>query len=271
MKRREFITLLCGAAAWPLAARAQQPAMPVIGFVHPASPDIIADRLRAFRQGLKDTGYVEGENVAIEYRWADEQIDRLPVLVAELVRRQVTVIAAVGGNIPVFAAKAATTTVPIVFAIGEDPVGLGLVASVARPGGNLTDVNFLATELTAKRLELQRELVPTSGRVAVLINRGNAANAESTLREVESAARAIGLQTQVLNASTSREIDAAFVALVRERPDSLFVGGDPFPASGSSWESLARGGVTMDNLQQPAYAIGSFGDAPRTPSDIRVA
>jgi putative ABC transport system substrate-binding protein len=228
LKRRDFITLVGGAAvAWPLAAHAQQPAMPVIGCVHPASPEI-ADRLRAFRQGLKDTGYVEGENVAIEYRWADEQIDRLPVLVAELVRRQVTVIAAVGGNIPVFAAKAATTTVPIVFAIGEDPVGLGLVASVARPGGNLTGVNFLATELTAKRLELQRELVPTSGRVAVLINRGNAANAESTLREVESAARAIGLQTQVLNASTSREIDAAFVALVRERPDSLFVGGDPF-------------------------------------------
>jgi ABC-type uncharacterized transport system substrate-binding protein len=229
MRRREFITLIGGAAAaWPLAARAQQPAMPVIGFVHPASPDLIADRLRAFRQGLKDTGYVEGENVAIEYRWADEQIDRLPVLVAELVRRQVTVIAAVGGNIPVFAAKAATTTIPIVFAIGEDPVGLGLVASLARPGGNLTGVNFLATELTAKRLELQRELMPTSGRVAVLLNMANAANAESTLREVESAARAIGLQTQVLNASTSREIDAAFVALVRERPDSLFVGGDPF-------------------------------------------
>jgi putative ABC transport system substrate-binding protein len=226
VKRREFTTLLGGAAAaWPLAARAQQPAMPVIGFVHPASPDIIADRLRAFRQGLKD---VEGENVAIEYRWADEQIDRLPVLVAELVRRQVTVIAAVGGKIPVFAAKAATTTIPIVFAIGEDPVGLGLVASLARPGGNLTGVNFLATELTAKRLELQRELMPTSGRVAVLINMADAANAESTLREVESAARAIGLQTQVLNASTSREIDAAFVALVRERPDSLFVGGDTF-------------------------------------------
>jgi ABC-type uncharacterized transport system substrate-binding protein len=148
--------------------------------------------------------------------------------VAELIRRQVTVIAAVGGNIPVFAAKAATTTIPIVFAIGEDPVGLGLVASLARPGGNLTGVNFLATELTAKRLELQRELMPTSGRVAVLLNMANAANAESTLREVESAARAIGLQTQVLNASTSREIDAAFVALVRERPDSLFVGGDPF-------------------------------------------
>jgi putative ABC transport system substrate-binding protein len=228
MKRREFVALLGGATAWPLAVRAQQPVMPVIGFVHPGSPDLIADRLRAFRLGLKEAGFVEGENVAIEYRWADEQIDRLPVLVSELVRRQVTVIAAVGGNVPVFAAKAATSTIPIVFAVGEDPVRLGLVASLARPGGNLTGVNFLATELTTKRLELQRELVPGSGRVAVLINRANAANAESTLREVESATRAIGLQIQVLNASTSREIDTAFAALARERPGSVFVGGDPF-------------------------------------------
>ena len=229
MRRRQFITLLVGgAAAWPLAARAQQPAMSVIGFLHPASPDVNADRLRAFRQGLKDTGFVEGENVAIEYRWAEEQIDRLPALAADLVRRQIAVIVAMGGNVPVLAAKAATTTIPIVFAVGEDPVGLGFVASLARPGGNLTGINFLATELTAKRLELLRELVPAATRVVVLVNRANAANAETTLREVGSAARAIGLQIQVLNASSSREIDAAFATMLRERPDALFVGGDPF-------------------------------------------
>jgi putative tryptophan/tyrosine transport system substrate-binding protein len=227
MKRREFITLVGGAAVWPLAARAQQSAMPVIGFLHPTSSDTNADRLRAFRQGLKETGHVEGENVAIEYRWADGQFDRLPELAADLVRRPVAVIVtAQGGPAPALTAKAATTTIPIVFNVGEDPVRLGLVVSLARPGGNLTGVNFFATELTGKRLELLRELVPGAAHVAVLVNPANAASAETQSRDVQSAARAMGLQIQIFNASTSREINAAFATLVRERPDALFVGGD---------------------------------------------
>jgi putative tryptophan/tyrosine transport system substrate-binding protein len=228
MKRREFITLLGGAAVmWPLAVRAQQPAMPVIGFLNPTSPDVNADGLRAFRQGLKDTGYVEGENVAIEYRWAENQLDRLPVLADELVRRQVAVIATTGATAVASAAKAATTAIPIVFLTGADPVKSGLVASLARPGGNLTGINILTIELTAKRLELLRELVPAVTRVAVLLNPAGPAP-ETTLRDVETAARAMGLQIQALNAGTSREINAAFAGFVRERPDALFVGPDPF-------------------------------------------
>jgi putative ABC transport system substrate-binding protein len=229
VRRREFIAALGGAAvAWPLAARAQQPAMPVIGFLDSRSPDALTERLRGFRQGLKDAGYVEGENVAIEYRWAENQFDRLPVLAAELVRRQVAVIVTSGGANAASAAKAATTTIPIVFTVVEDPVRLGLVASLARPGGNLTGLNFLSGELTAKRLELLRALVPAATRVAVLVNPANAMNTETTLRDVEPAARAMGLQIQVLNASTSREIDTAFATIVRERPDAIFVGGDAF-------------------------------------------
>ncbi len=225
--RRKFGAALCGAGfASPLAARAQQPGMPVIAFFSATSPDEYADRLRAFRQGLKDTGYVEGENVAIEYRWAENQMNRLPELAGELVRRRVAVIAAIGRA--AFAAKAATTTIPIVFAVGEDPVRLGLVASLARPGGNLTGINVFGAEVAAKRLELLHELVPAATRVAVLVNPADASTAESTLRDVESAARAIGLQIQALNASTSREIDAAFAAFVRERPDALFVASGPF-------------------------------------------
>jgi putative ABC transport system substrate-binding protein len=230
IERRKFLATLGGAAAWPLAARAQQPAMPVIGFLTSASPDPVAHRLRASRQGLKETGYVEGENVTIVYRWAEGQLDRLPALAAELVRRQVSVIAAVN-SASALAARAAAATIPIVFAINEDPVRLGLVGSLARPGGNLTGINFLAGELQAKRLELLRELVPGVVRVAVLVNPTNPTNAERTVRDVEAAARALGLQIQVLNASTSREIDAAFATLGRERSDALFVGGDGFFAS----------------------------------------
>jgi putative ABC transport system substrate-binding protein len=224
MRRREFITLLGGALAWPRGARAQQRAMPVIGFLDSRSTDALLDRRRGFRQGLQDTGYVEGENVAIEYRWAD-QFDRLPDLAAELVRRRVAVIVAPASPAAI-AAKAATTTIPIVFAIGNDPVALGLVASLARPGGNLTGVNFLNNELAAKQLGLLRELVPGAARVAVLVNPANAMNAETTLREAEAAARAMGLQIHALNASTSREIDSAFATFLRERPDALFVSGD---------------------------------------------
>jgi len=227
VRRREFILALSGAAvAWPLPARAQQPAMPVIGLLDSRSPDGMTDRLRAFREGLKDSGYVERENVAIEYRWAENQLDRLPELAAELVRRQVAVIAATSTN-PAFAAKAATTTTPIVFVVGEDPVRLGLVASLARPGGNLTGINILSGELTAKRLNLLREMVPGAARIAVLVNPANVMT-ENALRDVAAAARVMGLQIQVLNASTSGEIDAAFATFVRERPDAIFVGLDVF-------------------------------------------
>ena len=202
--------------------------MPVIGFLGATSPDAAnADYLRVFRQALKEGGYVEGENVAIEYRWAENQLDRLPALAAELVRRQVAVIVTAEGPPAAFAAKAATTTIPIVFTVSDDPVRLGLVASLARPGGNLTGINFVSSELVAKRLELLRELVPGAARVAVLVNPANTTNTETTLRDVEPAARAVGLQIQVLNAGTSREIDAAFATIVRERPDALFVGNDP--------------------------------------------
>jgi putative tryptophan/tyrosine transport system substrate-binding protein len=229
MRRREFITLLGGAAAaWPLAARAQQPAMLEIGFVDPRSPDMFVERLRGFRQGLKDTGYVEGENVAVVYRWAENRLDRLPELVADLVRRRVAVIVAPGGFAVASAAKDATSTIPIIFIVADDPVRLGLVASLARPGGNLTGVNFLATELAAKRLELLRELVPGATRIAVLVNPADAANTEPTLRDVEAAARAHRLQIQLVRASTSREIEAAFATIARERPDAFFVGNAPF-------------------------------------------
>jgi ABC-type uncharacterized transport system substrate-binding protein len=227
MKRREFITLLGGAAVvWPLAARTQQPAMPVIGMLDARSPGTTENLLRAFRQGLKETGYVEGENVALEYRWADNQIDRLPALATELTRRQVSIIAASSPAVAL-AAKQATTAVPIVLIVNEDPVRLGLVASLALPGGNATGINIFTAELTAKRLDLLRQLVPGVARVAVLVNRTNTTSAESTLRDVTAAARTAGLQINVLNASTSPEIEAAFASL-RERPQALFVGSDAY-------------------------------------------
>jgi putative ABC transport system substrate-binding protein len=227
VNRRKFITLVCGAtAAWPLTARAQQGALPVVAFVNVASPD--AARTTAFRKGLAETGIVEGQNVTVEYHWLEGQFDRLPALMADLVRRRVAVIATPAGNLAAQAAKAATASIPIVFGVGEEPVRLGLVTSLARPGGNATGINFFAQETTAKRLGLLHDLVPKAVRVAVLVNPANAATAEATLRDIPGAARALGLQLQFLNASTSREIEAAFATLARERADALFVTGDVF-------------------------------------------
>jgi putative ABC transport system substrate-binding protein len=210
------------------SARAQQPAIPVIGLLDQRSPDELAARLRGFRQGLRDSGFVEGQNVAIEYRWAENKTERLPELAADLLRRQVAVIAATSGTSPALAAKATATTIPIVFIVSNDPVRLGLVASIARPDGNLTGINFFTGELAAKRLELLHELVPTATRVAVLIDPANPDYAETTVRDVEAAASAIRMQIQVVKASTIGEINAAFATFVRERPDALFVGHDPY-------------------------------------------
>jgi putative ABC transport system substrate-binding protein len=225
MKRRAFISLLGGAsAAWPLAARAQQP-IPVVGFLNSQSPDGFAERLRGFRHGLKETGYVEGETVTIEYRWADNQRDRLAALAADLVRRQVAVIVANGPAAAI--AKAATTTIPIVFLVNQDPVRLGLVASLARPAGNATGVNFFVGELVAKQLGLLRELMPRAMSIAVLINPSDAASASAAIA-VESAAQAMGLQARIFNASHSREINDAFTTIARDGHEALLVGPDPY-------------------------------------------
>jgi putative ABC transport system substrate-binding protein len=224
--------LSAGAAvAWPLAARAQQAAMPVVGFVNARSAESATRQAAAFRQGLAETGYVEGQNVAVEYHWLDGRYDRLPSLVADLVRRRVAVIATPGTSAAALAAKAATSTIPIVFGVGEDPVRLGLVTSLARPGGNATGINFFTQETITKRLGLLHDLVPKAVRIAVLVNPANATTAEPTLREIPEAARALGLQIQGLNASTSREIEAAFATLRREPADALFVAGDGFFSS----------------------------------------
>src|SRR5262249_21917512 len=230
LRRREFITVLGAAAARPLAARAQQPAALVIGFVSSRSLDGSARHAAAFSQGLSETGYVEGQNVTVEHHWLDGKYDRLPSLMADLVRRRVAVIAAVGDP-ATLAAKATTATIPIAFGVSGDPVAHGLAASLARPGGNATGINFLTSEVLAKRLGLLRELVPKAVRVAVLVNPTNAPDTESTVRDVPEAAGAIGLQIQILNASTSREIEAAFATMALDRADALFVGPDGFFAA----------------------------------------
>jgi putative ABC transport system substrate-binding protein len=227
MRRREVIALLGGAAVWPIAAARAQQAMPMVGILSPQAAGTSGPFLDAFRRGLAETGYVEGQNAAIEYRMAGGQLDRLPALAADLVRLRASVIATSGSS-AALAAKAATRSIPIAFSVPEDPVKLGLVASLARPGGNATGINFLSTEVLTKRMGLLRELVPTAAQVAVLINPANPANTSATLTEVEAVARALGLQVQFFKASTSGEIDSAFATLVRERSDALLVAGDGF-------------------------------------------
>jgi len=231
VRRREFITLLGGAAVWPLAARAQQPTVPVIGLISALDPESSVSRMTNFRRGLQELGFVEGQNVMIEYRWAEGRADPYPELVADLIRRKVNVIVT-GANTPASrAAKVATSTIPIVFGVAEDPVKLGLVRSLARPGGNATGVNIFIAELAAKRLGLLREMVPQAARVAVLVNPNNKTTAESTVQDVQAAAPDLGLQVQLFSAGTIREIDAVFASLARHRLDALFVAPDPFFSS----------------------------------------
>jgi putative tryptophan/tyrosine transport system substrate-binding protein len=231
MRRREVIGILGGAAASllrPLTARAQQPALPVVGFIRIGSAEANARNVAAFRKGLDESGYVEGRNVTVEYHWLEDHYDRVPAVLADLVHRQVAVIALPGFTPGALAAKAATTTIPIVFGVTQDPVQLGLVTSLARPGGNATGINFFVNEVVAKRLQLLHEMVPKAVQITVLVNPTNPANTEATLRDVREAAPAIGLQIQVLNASTIGEIDAAFASFAGKRPDALFVGGNAF-------------------------------------------
>jgi putative tryptophan/tyrosine transport system substrate-binding protein len=275
-RRRDFITLLGGAAvAWPIAARAQQAAMPVVAFVNAGSSD--APLGAAFRKGLNEAGYIEGQNVTVEYHWLEGQFDRLPALMADLVRRRVAVIATPAGNYATQVAKAATTEIPIVFGVGEDPVKLGLVASLARPGGNLTGINFFTAELTAKRLALLHELVPKAIRIAVLVNPANITATETVLREIPDAARAMGLQIQVLKASSSSQIEAAFATLVRDRADALYIAGDVFftsrrvqlatlaatnriPASHPSRQAVEAGGLMAYDSDRPGMyrQVGAY-------------
>src|SRR5262245_6108673 len=255
MKRREFITLIGGAVAWPLAARAQQP-MPVIGFLSNASPEVYAIRLRAFRQGLKEAGYVEGQNVAIEYRWAESQNNRLPALAAELVHRQVAVIAA-SSTPSAFVAKAATATIPIVFGVSVDMVKVGLVASLNRPGGNLTGVTNLGVEVGPKRLELLHELLRAATTIALLVNPTSPSITEHSSRTLQAAAQALGLQLHVLHASTERDFDTVFATLVQLQAGGLVIAGDTFFLTHS--EQLAA--LTVRHAVPTVYAYRPFAAA----------
>jgi putative tryptophan/tyrosine transport system substrate-binding protein len=258
VRRREFITLLGGAAAaWPLVARAQQAAMPVIGFLGSASLDLWADRLRAFRQGLSETGYGEGRNVAIEYRWAEGQNDRLPALARDLVRRQVNALTVLGGTAGALAAKAATTTIPIVLFSAGDPVELGLVASLNKPGGNITGVSDLSAEVGPKRLELLHELVPTTTIVALLVNPTNPVNVQTQSRDMQAAARALGLRLHVLHASNERDFDAVFATLAQLRAGALVIGVDGFFTN--RMKQLAA--LTVQHAVPTAYANREFAAA----------
>jgi len=293
MRRRDFITLLGGgAAAWPFAAGAQQQAMPVVGLVGGGGGDVSTRYVTAFHKGLNEAGTIEGQNARVEYHWLEGKYDRLPSLMADLVRRRVAVIATPGSNPASLAAKVATATIPIVFGVGEDPVKLGLVASLARPGGNATGINIFNVEIAAKRLGLLHELVPKAVRLAVLVNPANASSAESTLRYVPEAARVIGLQSQVFNASSGDEIDAAFATLVRERADALFVAADAFfisrrvqfatltvrdriPAAYADREIVEAGGLMsygtdfMDMFRQVGVYVGRILKGAK-PSDLPV-
>ena len=271
MRRREFITLLGGAAAWPLAARAQQPAMPVVGFLHYGLSAPHAHVLAAFRQGLKESGFVEGQNVAIEQRWAENQLDRLPELAAELVRRQVAVILSGGGAASALAAKAATSTIPIVLAFGSDPVQLGLVASLSRPGGNVTGATFLATELMAKRLDLLRELVPQATTIAYLADT-RSVTGQGMLRDMLAAAATLGRQLAVVEARSDRDFEPAFPAFVERQAGALVVGASPlFDSNRDQLVALAARHKLPAIYQAREYALdgglmsygASYGDAFR--------
>jgi putative ABC transport system substrate-binding protein len=258
MRRRDFITLVGGAAiAAPGVTRAQQPTMPVVGFLHVVSPGSLPRFVDAFRQGLREAGYVEGRNVAIEFRWAKGQPSRLPQLAADLVRRRVNVIVTPGNTGASLAAKAATTTIPIVFAIPDDPVKFGLVTSLARPGGNATGINYFTSEVVGKRLGLLRDLVPSANRVVVLVNPSDATNAETTIRDVGAAARTLDLQIQIVNVSTADEIDAAFSAFTRARPDALFVG----PGAFFNTRRFQLSALAARHAIPAAYAVRSYAEA----------
>jgi len=273
MKRREFITLLGGAAAgWPIAARAQQPAMPVIGFLSSRSAGDNASELAAFRQGLKEAGYIEGQNVAIEFRWAQDQYDRLPELAADLVRRGVSVIAATGGPPSALAAKAATTNIAIIFNLGVDPVAIGLVASLSRPGGNLTGETSLNSEIGPKRLELLHELLPAATAIALLINPTNP-NAETNTRDMQAAARMLGRQVHVLYASTERDFDTVFATLAQLRAGGLAIGGDGFFISRSAQLAtlaLRHAVPTISQNREFAAAGGLMSYGGNIPDEYRL-